>query len=164
MRTTSLQIRLAAVLLLVATQSFAQTALADTAAFPALVYHRMGWEAAAALPGKVIYTPFFVLFYGGGQLATAVWEQRVIDRAKALLTTADGRAGVRPLSNTNLGSGVRLFYKDMVGADAVLRSTLGRSGAKRQHHLLALSWRGGWGLEGQFRKQAKESFYGIGNG
>jgi hypothetical protein len=120
----------AAFLLVVATHSAAQTVPADsTTVFPTKVRHRSGWEEVAALPGKVVYTPFFGLFYLRGQLVTAVWERRVIDRARELLTTADGRAGVRPLSNTSLGSGVLLFYK-ADGANVELVSTLGRGGIK----------------------------------
>ena len=142
----------------------AQTAVPDSSrAFPAKVAHRSPLENLAALPGQALYTPVFAVLYSGRLVGTALWEKRLLDRAKAQLTFAQGRYGIRPLSNTSLGTGVRLFAKGLPGAGRLqLTSTLGASGGKRQQH--RLEWAGGaaWRVEAFWQRQPKESFYGIG--
>jgi hypothetical protein len=110
------------------------------------------------------HTPFFATIFVGRQAANAVWEKRLFDRAEALLTTADGRIGIRPLSATSIGTGARLFFKDIWhDTDASLTSTLGVSGRKRQQHLLSLALPNSVRLVGGFIREPSESFYSIGN-
>ncbi|NKB70138.1 MAG: BamA/TamA family outer membrane protein [Candidatus Latescibacteria bacterium] len=155
---------LALAALVLATAIGAQPAPPDSSqAFAAKVAYRSPLESLAALPGQLLYAPVFVAVYGGRLIGTALWEKRLLDRAKAHLTFAEGRLGIRPLSNTSLGTGLRLFGRDLAGyRQAQLTSTLGASGRKRQQHRLALSQRGGWRLEGHWLRQPKEPFYGIG--
>ena len=156
-------------LLLLATSAPAQQkAAADTTDFPSPVRHRSRCEELLALPGTVVYLPFHLVFYAGRQTAGAIWEKRVLDHVRAWLTTADGRAGIRPLASTQVGTGARIFYKDLIfSADASLISSRGQE--KRQHHLFLLSWPRGLLLPGafrlvaQFRQEPKESFFGIGH-
>lgn len=128
------------------------------------VQYRSRLKSTAALPGRALYTPFFATIFVGRQAANDVWEKRLFDRAEALLTTADGRIGIRPLSATSIGTGARLFFKDIWhDTDASLTSTLGVSGRKRQQHLLSLALPNSVRLVGGFIREPSESFYGIGS-
>ena len=132
---------------------------------PSVVRHRSVGEEIAALPGQIIYLPFHVVLKGSEYAVAAIWEKRLLDHIKDWLTTADGRAGIRPLSNTGIGTGARLFYRNVD-----LTSSWGRSASSRQHHLLRLTFprnrllSGRSRLEARFRKEPGESFYGIGHG
>jgi len=151
--------------LLLATRSLAQQAAApDTLTYPPRVRHRSAGEELAALPGRVVYLPFFVAINLARETATQIWERRLLDRVKAGLTTADGRAGIRPLASTQIGTGARVFYKDLVfQGDAGLTSSRGKE--KRQHHTFVLSWPRGMPLPGtlkfvgQFRQEPREHFF-----
>jgi hypothetical protein len=124
--------------------------------------HRSRAETIAALPGLALYLPFHLGFAVGGYAISAIWEERLLDRAKAWLTTADGRTGIRPLANTNLGTGVYLFREGLLwGGGAGLTATRGQPVDKRQHYHFSLSWsQVKLGLE--FSQEPKENFYGIG--
>lgn len=129
------------------------------------VPYRGGLERAAALPGRLLYAPFWLTLEGGKLLAAAVWEQHALERMSALLTTADGRSGVRPLSNTHLGTGARLFHRHPSGATVGLLSTFGRDPAERRHHRLSVALPAAAGravLAAQLLREPGESFYGVG--
>ncbi|MBT4501511.1 MAG: hypothetical protein HOC74_27530, partial [Gemmatimonadetes bacterium] len=64
-------------------------AIADTLIPSGPVRHRSRAEEALALPGTVLYLPFHLVFVAGEIAAGAVWEERVLDRARAWLTTTD---------------------------------------------------------------------------
>ena len=99
----------------------------------------------------------------GGGVAEAVWENRLLDRAKDKLTFASGRVGVRPLANSLQGSGARVFWlAGPAGADWDLTSTLGTGGASRQEHILEATWRS-VRATAFFRRQPKDNFSGLGN-
>ena len=156
-------------IVLMAEAVLGQTEADSTEVFPQKVKYRGTVEHLAALPGKLVYVPFFIVFYTTRQVAEAIWEKRALDRIEGWLTTADGRAGIRPLSSTSIGSGVRLFHKQFVfGADANLTSTLGK-GSGRQQHLFSLGWKkgevrgGDFVVIAHFRREPKESFHGVGN-
>ena len=141
----------------------------STDAVPAKVHHRSAGETLLALPGLIVYLPFHLFFTTVEYTARAVYEERVLDRFKAWLTTADGRAGIRPLSGTSVGSGIRVFYKDFLfHGDASHASTFGTSVQQRQHHVFTLTWPEGRAFpgtlvfEGGFRREPSEPFYGIG--
>jgi len=143
-------------------------AIADTLIPSGPVRHRSRAEEALALPGTVLYLPFHLVFVAGEIAAGAVWEERVLDRARAWLTTTDGRVGIRPLASTRIGAGAHIFYKDLIlDGDANLVSSRGQE--KRQHHLLTLSFpgrplrSGPLGLSLQFRQEPKETFFGSGH-
>lgn len=138
------------------------------AARPRRVPYRSRLESALALPGRALYLPVHGALYAGAWTVSTLWERRVLDRMKEVLTTADGRAGLRPLSNTGVGTGFRLFHRDfLAGADWQLISSFGRSARHRQHHKLELSWgsgqTGALRLELDFAREPGESFYGVGN-
>ena len=127
-------------------------------------------EEAIAVPGMAIY--MFAerfLFSVGKYVAYGIWNLRLLDRAKALSTTADGRAGVRPLSSTHIGTGARLFYKNLLlKGDATLISSWGSSSTQRQRHKFHLYWPGGRILPGTLKftadyyQRPKSNFYGRG--
>jgi hypothetical protein len=142
--------------------------IGDTLVLSGPVRHRSLAEEALALPGTLLYLPFHLIFVAGETAAGAVWEERIIDRTRAWLTTADGRAGIRPLASTQIGTGARLFYRDLLfDGDASLTSSRGRE--KRQHHLFTLSFPGSphhpgpLALSLQFRQEPKETFFGSGH-
>jgi hypothetical protein len=148
-----------------ATQLYADTqVLSDsTSAFSPRVPHRSRLEEATAIPGRIVYLPIQITGYGARRLATAMWEQRLLDRMKAYLTFADGRVGVRPMASTLRGGGARVFYNDLVGgADAEVTSSLGASTKKRQHHLLTLAISSGAVVSARYASEPNESFHGIG--
>ncbi len=148
-----------------ATQLDADTeAVVDsTSAFPPRVLHRSRLEEATTIPGRIIYLPIQITGYGARRLATAMWEQRLLDRMKAYLTFADGRVGVRPMASTLRGGGARVFYNDLIGgADAEVTSSLGASSKKRQHHLLTLAIPSGAVVSARYASEPNESFHGIG--
>ncbi len=131
--------------------------------------YRSRGEQALAIPGRIVHFPFHLLFVGGRYGAHLVWEVRFIDRLEEWLTTSDGRIGIRPLSNTDIGSGFRLFYKRLPSAaDGELTSTVGAAPHQRQHHTLALVWENPTALQGRLhldaglRKEPKESYFGVG--
>ena len=131
--------------------------------------YRSRGEQALAVPGRIVHFPFHLLFVGGRYGAHLVWEVRFIDRLKGWLTTEDGRIGIRPLSNTDIGSGFRLFYKRLPSAaDGELTSTVGAAPRQRQHHTIALAWDkpaalpGRLHLDAGLRKEPKESYFGVG--
>ena len=141
----------------------AVTAADTTLERPSVVRHRSMGEEIAALPGRIVYLPFHVVLKGSEYAVGAIWERRLLDRVKDWLTTADGRAGIRPLSNTGVGTGARLFYRNVD-----LTSSWGRSASKRQYHLLRFTFPrnqlpGRSRLAARFRKEPGESFYGIGH-
>ena len=131
--------------------------------------YRSRGEQALAVPGRIVHFPFHLLFVCGRYGAHLVWEVRFIDRLKDWLTTEDGRIGIRPLSNTDIGSGFRLFYKRLPSAaDGELTSTVGAAPRQRQHHTIALAWDipaalpGRLHLDAGLRKEPKESYFGVG--
>ncbi|MFH1569040.1 MAG: BamA/TamA family outer membrane protein [Gemmatimonadota bacterium] len=137
---------------------------------PQLVHYRSRLESALALPGRVVYAPLGGVLYVLSWSVSDLYERHALDHMKELLTTADGRIGVRPLANTGIGTGFRLFHRDfLAGADWDLTSSFGRSVDDRQHHLLELAWHG-VGRPGRllftldFSREPDESYYGIGNG
>lgn len=143
-------------------------AIGDTLLPPGPIRHRSLAEETLALPGTVLYLPFHLIFVAGETVASAVWEERILDRARVWLTTADGRAGIRPLASTQVGTGARLFYKDLIfNGDADLISSRGQE--KRQHHLFTLSFPGRpqhpgpLALSLQFRQEPKETFFDSGH-
>lgn len=143
----------------------AQTgAPADTTqAFPARVKYRSTAETLVALPGDIVYLPIGAAGFVVRKTVALVYEERLIHRIRGYLTFMHGRAGIRLLSNTNLGSGGRVFFKDLLfGADADFTSTFGSSASQRRLHLFALQWPNRLQFAAQFRKEPKESFYGIG--
>ena len=132
--------------------------------YPSRMRHRSTLEEAATVPGRLVYLPIQVTGFGARKLATALWEQRLLDRFKAYLTFADGRIGVRPLANSLQGGGARVFFRDVAGdGDAQFTSTLGASSSKRQHHLLTLEVPGGLVLSARYASEPNESFHGIGH-
>ena len=142
----------------------------SVAAFPSRVRHRSVAEELIALPGLAAYLPVHAFFFVGKYTAHAIWNERLLDRAKAWLTTAEGRAGIRPLGSTSIGTGGRVFYKDLLlDGDASLTSSWGASSRQRQYHFFVLSWPGGRPLPGklkfvfQFRRSPHQSFYGLGH-
>ena len=90
----------------------------STSTFPPRVQHRSRFEKATTIPGRMVYLPIQIAGYGARRLATAVWEQRLLDRMKTYLTFVDGRVGVRPMASTLRGGGARVFYNDLVGGAA----------------------------------------------
>ena len=156
---------------LLAPHALAQNAAADSVAVPpSRLRYRSVLEEFAAMPGMVMYLPFRFFFSIDKYVANGIWNQRLIDRAKALLTTADGRAGVRPLASTQIGTGGHVFYKNLLlRGDAGLTSSWGSSSSKRQHHTFVLSWPNGRVLPGalkftaDYNQRPKGSFYGIGH-
>ena len=126
-------------------------------------------EQVAAVPGMVVYAPFHLTSYAAGVAFSAVWEHRILDRIKTWLTTADGRAGIRPLSNTHVGTGARLFYREVLaGGDLGFTYSRGQRHQRRNHTLsisdVRLAGLGGqWSLTGTLVTEPSESFYGIGN-
>ena len=150
--------------LLLAGEALAQVEAApdSTRPFPSRVRYRSTAEALLAVPGRIVYLPVAAATLAAGQLAFLLWERRLYDHLKDLLTTADGRAGIRPLSSTDLGAGARVFYKGpMPGVKAEITSTLGSSPVRRQHHRFALAWPGGVRFAAQFSREPKENFYGA---
>jgi len=116
----------------------------------------------------VVYAPVYVASYATGMALSAVWEHRILDRMKTWLTTADGRAGIRPLSNTHVGTGARVFYRGLPGG-AALGFTYSRGQRQqRRNHVLTLSGirvsglDGEWSFTGTLVTEPSESFYGIG--
>ena len=128
-------------------------------------------EEAIAVPGMALYIiAERSVFSLGKYLAYAIWNLRLLDRAKALSTTADGRAGVRPLSSTHIGTGARLFYKNLfLNGDATLISSWGSSTTKSQRHKFQLYWPSGRILPGglkftaDYYQRPKSNFYGMGS-
>ena len=142
----------------------------STKSAPSKVHHRSTEETLLALPGMIVYLPFHLFFGTVEYTAKAIYDERVLDRFKALLTTADGRIGIRPLSGTADGTGLRVFYKDFIfHSDASHTSSFGMSAQQRQHHIFTLSWPQGRALPGDFifeagfQKEPTEPFYGIGH-
>ena len=136
--------------------------------FPPRLRARSVAEERLALPGMVVYMPFHLVTYATKHTASGIWEQHLLDRIKVWLTTADGRIGIRPLASTEIGSGARVFIKDLLfQGDASLTSSWGQLG--RQRHFFTLSWPRNYLLPGtlkfvgQYRKESRESFYGIGH-
>lgn len=132
------------------------------------VRHRSLVEEIAVVPGMVLYVPFYGLSCASGKVVAAVWEERLLDRVKTWLTTADGRAGIRPLASTHIGTGARVFYRDVsAGADVDLTLSRGHQ-PERRHYLLSLSGlrmpgvAGGLTLSGRIATEPSESFYGLG--
>ena len=147
----------------------ATAAAVDTSASPERVRHRGLLEDAMAVPGLLIYLPIAAFFDISKLVANAVWNQHLLDRAKAWMTTADGRAGFRPLSSTQIGTGGHVFYKNLVaGGDASLTSSWG-STSRRRHHTAVLAWPRGRLLPGHlkvttdYEQKPKESFFGFGH-
>ena len=130
--------------------------------YPERVHHRSAFEQIALIPGAVLYFPPHVVGYGLKKTATLMWDDRILHRARQLLTFADGRVGVRPLGSSLSGAGVRVFVKEIgAGIDADLTSTLGASSRKRQHHLLSFD-RGTQRLNVYYRSEPNAGFYGTG--
>ena len=152
--------------------AMAQSAASDSAYTPPpRLRYRSLPEEAIAVPGMAIY--MFAerfLFSIGKYVAHGIWNLRLLDRAKALSPTADGRAGVRPLSSTQIGTGARLFYKNLLlNGDATLISSWGSSSTRRQRHKFHLYWPGGRIIPGALKftadyyKRPKSNFYGEGS-
>ena len=78
---------------------------------PRVVPYCSRWETLAVVPGMLVYGLVCIPFETAQVAGVGVWEYRVLDRMAELLTTADGRTGVRPVSNTSLGTGLRLFHR-----------------------------------------------------
>lgn len=53
--------------------------------------------------------PFLAISEIGKKAASVLWNRRLSDLAREWLTTDDGRAGVRPLGSTRIGTGGRFF-------------------------------------------------------
>jgi len=142
-------------------------AQADDGAEPArteTVRHRSVWESVAALPGQLLFLPVRVVLGGGKFIAYSVWEMHLLDRAAAALTTSDGRTGLRPLSNTNLGTGVRVFHRPSP-YQLELLSTFGRDPENRRHHMARvdrMTTDGRLSLRAHLRYEPDENFYGVG--
>lgn len=117
-------------------------------------------ETAVSLPGKVLYVPAWGAFALARGLAVAVWDWRLPDRAAAALTFADGRLGVRPESSTQIGTGARAFYRHRLARLDVVTS-FGRQATERRYHLFELQGTG-WRVDGGYRREHDESFYGVG--
>lgn len=143
----------------------ARTPADSTSVYPARVPHRSALEEAAAVPGRILYLVPATMSYTMGRAATLFWEYRVLDRMRRALTFYDGRVGLRPLSNSLRGSGLRFFVNDLVEtADAEATTTVGSSSSTRQHVLLSLMWQGGRRLSAHYSSEPSEGFYGIGAG
>ena len=132
--------------------------------YAARVHHRSGLELAAAAPGRLVYLPFQVVGFSLRKTVTLVWDERILYRARELLTFADGRVGVLPLANSLSGTGARVFVNDVVGdVDAGLISTFGASASSRQHHLLSLEGPGHRTFSAYYRSEPKDGYYGLGH-
>ena len=136
----------------------------STGDFPARVKYRSTAETIAALPGDIFYLPMGVVGFVGRKGFTLLYEERIINRLRSYLTFFDGRAGIRLLSSSGVGSGGRIFFKDLLlGGDADFTTTFGSSLDKRRHHLFYLAWPNSLTFTTQFSKEPKRSFNGIGN-
>jgi hypothetical protein len=134
-----------------------------TQPFPDRVRYRSTAETIAALPGEIVYLPIGLTGYALRQGASLLYEKRVLRRLKGYLTFMDGRVGVRPLASSSLGSGGRVFFKDLLGeGDADFTSTIGASASQRRHHLLTFKWPNGLTFAAQFLRDPKRDFNGIG--
>ncbi|MFT5374152.1 MAG: hypothetical protein ACI906_000968 [Candidatus Latescibacterota bacterium] len=139
----------------------------DSTAGP--ISYRSPLETALYAPGYLLYVPFHLFFSVSKLAASALWEQHALDRIKAHLTTADGRLGIRPLSSTDIGSGLRIFARDIAGSSHIGATSSWGTGQGRQHHALSLAWphhrlAGGYArVYARFDREPKESFFGIGN-
>lgn len=117
----------------------------------------------AALPGRAVYFPISIVGYGARRTATLLWEQRILYRLKEYLTFANGRVGIRPLTNSLRGSGARLFVRDVAGqVDAEITSTVGSPSTGRQHHVATLAWPGRLRLAAYYRNEPRRAFHGLG--
>src|SRR5690606_22938068 len=107
----------------------------------------------------------------------AIWANeryRLYDRAYELLFNEEGTFGVYPTvwldSDFGLTAGARLVHRDLFGARE--RVSLSAEGGGRYRERLAASLRTGdrlggrlqLGIRGEYDRQPKERFYGIGNG
>ena len=120
------------------------------------------------MPGKLLLAPLMVMSEGAETVAGAIWDRRLLDSIEELLTTADGRAGIRPLGSTRIGTGARFFHRDLIGGvDGDLTTSWGRSAAHRQRYLLVLTGPDYWGdeirLVASFSREPGERFFGVGN-
>jgi hypothetical protein len=160
------------VICLLAGRALAQTDAEpdSTTVAPEKASHRSAGETLLALPGMIVYLPFHLVSTVVEFTAQAVYDHHVLDRARAWLTTEDGRAGIRPMTGTDSGGGARVFYKRLIfNGDASHASTFGRSAEQRQHHVTTLTWPDGralpgdMGLSAAFDKEPDKQFFGIGH-
>lgn len=135
---------------------------------PRRLGYRSTGETVLAAPGMLVYAPIHGVFYVMGGVASMIWEDRIIAKFQSWFTTEDGRTGVRFLSNTTSGSGLRFFHnKGLLNGDLSFTTQYGV--ALRQDHLLTFTWPHGRLLPGtflfagQFRTRTVEKFYGIGH-
>lgn len=126
-----------------------------------VVPYRSKSESLAALPGRVIYLPVWALIGVTQGAAVVLWDWRLPERTAAALTFADDRVGLRPESSTQIGTGLRAFYRHPL-ARVEVTSSFGRN-AERYHHLLKIAGRA-WLLDAGIQREPGESFYGIGMG
>lgn len=138
------------------------------AAFPKKQPSHTPWERALALPGYVIYLPFWAVFTVTGASIKFVEKTGITDQLKDIVTFNGGRGGIYPGYSGRSGAGVTFFLKDTFNEDFRFDVTasygfLDRSLFRVRYRRLQL-FNGALitGLNAQYRNMPDELFFGIG--
>jgi hypothetical protein len=146
----------------------AQADTDTTAAFPEKRHAHAAWETALALPGYVIYLPFWAVFSFTGATIKVVDETGALDRMKEWVTFADGRGGIYPAYSGSSGAGLSFFLKDYFNEDFRFdaTATYGRYDRSlfriRYRRLEIFNGALITGLNLRYRNMPDERFFGIG--
>jgi hypothetical protein len=127
-----------------------------------------GWEKLAAVPGFIVYIPFWLVFNTAGIIIYANDKYNVANKAIDALTSDDERRGVYPTYSSRSGAGLTFFAKDYFNEDS--RFALGASYGLKQRQRYRMSYKridlfGGAltaGFNAQFRNMPDERFFGFG--
>ncbi|UCG51576.1 MAG: BamA/TamA family outer membrane protein [Candidatus Latescibacterota bacterium] len=137
-------------------------------AFPKKEPSHRSWEKVAAIPGKTLYVPIWVLFRATGLVIAANAEYDILPRMVDLLTSDDGRRGVYPTYSSRGGIGAKYFADDILNEGS--RFTATATAGLRKRFRFDLYYKrvalfGGalasdYRLE--YRRFSDEKFFGVG--
>ncbi len=136
--------------------------------WPEKVGTRETWEKIVDFPTEVIYFPFHIAF-GAAKLTIAfIADKKILARTKDLVTSDDGRRGLRAKYSNSIGGGPKFFQKGLISPESKL-TTSATIGLRKQHQFRVKMQRVNM-FDGfissdyilRYRKLTEESYFGMG--
>lgn len=129
---------------------------------------RETWEKIVYFPGAVIYFPLQMIFKATKATIAFVTGKKLIARTKDLVTSDDGRRGLRVKYANSIGGGPKFFQKGLISPESKL-TTSATIGLKKQHQFRVKMRRMNMFDDFissdyilRYRKLTEESYFGMG--
>lgn len=125
------------------------------------------WEHIVSLPATIVSLPLVLFFKAQEGIVGYIYDEKLIPRAKELVTSADGQRKLSPKFSNRSGYGVKITQRGIFNSESALTLTATGSINSRQRYRIELEdvRLGGpvySNFRARYRKLPDESFFGLG--